>query len=373
MKVLMLRSNAFEPEERIFKEARTLIKAGHDVKLICWDRQLNFPKKENYDGIEIERIRLKCGFGNPVEMFFKLQKFWNEIYKKSKSLKFDVVHAFDYDTLPIASRIKKERNCKLIYNALELFLGYTSNKIINQVLFIIEKNNLKYVDVLIHANEERFEIFRKKTKWNKKYIILHNYPPLGIKKFKKDYDKIIFQYCGGIKKDRNIFNIVKAFSQIKNENIEFYIYGHTNNDYGRKIKEFIGKNRIKNIIIKDYIPFTELLNFMRKTHVGFVPVAKTSLNNIIPEPTKLYDNFATGNISIVENVSYLKKIINKDKLGFYCDFSNINDIKKNIQKIIETPKKELKIKAEKCYNKYLQEYNWKHEEEKLIKVYENLE
>jgi glycosyltransferase involved in cell wall biosynthesis len=268
--------------------------------------------------------------------------------------------------------IKKKRNCKVVYNALELFLGYTSNKIINQVLFAVEKRNLKYVDLLIQANEERFKIFKKKTLWTKKYIIMHNYPPLGIKKFKKNYDKIIFQYGGGIKEDRNILNIVKAFSQIKNDDTAFYIYGHSDNDYGRKIKNFIEKNKIKNIIMKDYIPFKELIEFMRKTHVGFVPVAKTSLNNIIPEPTKLFDNFATGNIPIAENVPYLKRITSNERLGLCCDFSNIEDIKKNIREITEMPKKELKKMAEKCYQKYKKEFNWEREEEKLIKAYENL-
>jgi len=377
-KILMLLSNAFDPDPRVYKEAKSLIKFGYEVKIIGWDRELKYKERENIQGILVERIRYKAGYGS-MALFIKLPIFWIKLFFKAWKEDFDFIHCHDFDTLVVGVLLKIFKKKKFIYDAHELFLGYTENKIINKLIFLLERIILPKVDFLIYTNEERLKVFlrnlprKTKEKIIKKTIIIHNYPISGIKRFDKNYNKIIFQYAGGIKKDRNIFNIVKAFSEIKEKNILFYIYGNTNNNYGRKIKDYIKKTNIKNIIIKDYTPLKKLMKFMTKTNVGFVPVAKTSLNNMIPEPTKLYENFATGNISIAEDLPYLKKIIGKNELVFFCDFSKTKEIKKIIELIIKMPKEELKRMTESCYKKYMTKYNWENEENKLIKIYKRME
>ena len=40
-RVLMLLSNPFAPDPRVYKEARTLTRNGYTVTIIAWDRQGN--------------------------------------------------------------------------------------------------------------------------------------------------------------------------------------------------------------------------------------------------------------------------------------------------------------------------------------------
>ena len=42
-KILMLLSNPFRPDVRVYKEAISLIKGGYDVTVVAWDRGKRYP------------------------------------------------------------------------------------------------------------------------------------------------------------------------------------------------------------------------------------------------------------------------------------------------------------------------------------------
>lgn len=378
-KVLMLRSNPFKPDERVLKEAQSLIKHGYDVTLLCWDRELIFPEKEEFMKIKIERIRLKASYGSLKDLIFKMPLFWIKTFIRSWGKDFDVIHCYDYDTLPPGTWLKILKGKKLIYDALELFLSYTSNQYVNQGMFFIERLHLPFIDALIYTNQERLNIFLEKTGLKKKSVIIHNYPQLGleieeINRFDQE-KKVIFQYNGGIKEDRNLMNILKAFRKLKesgNKFFTFLIIGNHDNKHGDLLKDYVKKNQMEELIrFCDFIPLDDLLQLLQKTQVGFVPLLKDSLNNLIPEPNKLYNYFATGNLAVVEDTPYLRKIVEKQGLGLTCNFQDVQDIKKSIEWVFENQHLANEI-VKKAYQTYLQKYNWESQEKLLIEFYKPL-
>ncbi len=388
-KILMIRSNPFEPDERVYKEAKSLIENGYDVTLLCWDRELKYPEEEVFEGIKIERIGLKAGYGSLMGLFIKMPLFWIKTFIQGLNRDFDIVHCYDYDTLPIGVWLKIFKRKKLVYDALELFLSYTADKTINNGMFFIERINLPFIDALIYTNKERLKIFLDKTGLKKKVIIIHNYPELGLElgdkennvRFKNDEDKskgieserydnkIIFQYNGGIKEDRNILNIIKAFKEFKNDNITFLIIGNHYTPYGDILKGYVKENCMEDVVMfHDFVPLEDLLKMLKRTHIGFVPLLKDSLNNLIPEPNKLYNYFATGNLAMVEDTPYLRDIVEDSGLGITCDFSNVQEIKKSIKWILNNPG-EVEKMINNAHQKYIDEYNWETQAKKLIKLY----
>lgn len=399
----MLRSNAFEPDERVYKEAKSFLKNGYDVTLLCWDREGKFPEEEVYEGIKVERISLKAGYGSLNELLFKMPFFWIKLFFRGLGKEFDVVHAYDYDTLPAGVWLKWFKRKKLVYDALELFLSYTSDKTVNKGMFFIERINLPYINALIYTNEERLKIFKENTNLKDKLIdntiIIHNYPELGLKSANErnkeeiienseankeeimgildtNKDKITFQYNGGIKEDRNLLNILKAFKEINKDlslkKLTFLIIGNHYNAYGDVLKDYVKENGLEELVeFHDFVPIQELLELLKTTQIGFVPLLKDSLNNLIPEPNKLYNYFATGNLAVVENTPYLKKIVGDSGLGLSCDFSDVQQIKESIEWVLQNPENADKMII-KAYDKYVNEYNWESQEEKLIELYRQL-
>ena len=59
MKVVMFVSNAFAIDRRVYAEATSLLKAGHEVTVIAWDREGQNPSRQNSDGIEVVRLRTR--------------------------------------------------------------------------------------------------------------------------------------------------------------------------------------------------------------------------------------------------------------------------------------------------------------------------
>ncbi|MEM2121965.1 MAG: glycosyltransferase [Candidatus Woesearchaeota archaeon] len=374
-KVLMLLSNPFSPDPRVYKEASSLEKAGYKVKILCWDRELKYKQKENLEGILIERIKLRAGYGFK-NLLIKLPLFWIKLFFKALKEDYDILHCHDYDTLIVGTILKSFKRKKLIYDSHELFLDYTENKIINKLIFFIEKICFPKIDLLIYTNEERLKILiqnlpsKIKNSIRHKTIIIHNYPPIQ-NNFKKEWKNIVIQLSGALKESKNVLNIINAFDRITkiDKNFELIIIGNFSTKYGQKIRNYLRYKNIDKIKLKNSIQFKDFIKFLKRTNIVLIPIAQNNLNNVFPEPNKLFEAFATKNFVIAEKNDYIKRIVKEN--GLYCDFSKEEDIFNKFV-FISKNKKLIKKKVEKMYEEHIKKYNWKKEEEKLLKAYERL-
>lgn len=65
MRIGMILDSSFPPDPRVENEAITLIKAGHDLHLFCFDLKGDAPRQEQINGIQVWRI-------NPGKLTYKL-------------------------------------------------------------------------------------------------------------------------------------------------------------------------------------------------------------------------------------------------------------------------------------------------------------
>ena len=57
MKILMLLSKEFTVDPRVYKEAKSLVEAGHQVIVLMWDRKGDHEKESNIEKIKVIRLR----------------------------------------------------------------------------------------------------------------------------------------------------------------------------------------------------------------------------------------------------------------------------------------------------------------------------
>ncbi len=106
MKVVMVNSVSFLPTQGryrwVYAQAKSLVDAGHEVHLLAWDRTLEAPARERIDGIEVERIRVKAGFGrlSPIRTAFRLLWFHLRLLARLLAIDADVLHTFNPDVIP---------------------------------------------------------------------------------------------------------------------------------------------------------------------------------------------------------------------------------------------------------------------------------
>ena len=91
-----------------------------------------------------------------------------------------------------------------------------------------------------------------------------------------------------------------------------------------------------------------------------------SLSQIYALPNKMFESFYVGTPVIVNSNSDASRFVNKFNLGW--EISNMQDLKNIICKI---SKKEIKIKSKNAL-KISKIYNWTNEQNKIKKLYLNL-
>src|SRR5437899_251565 len=97
--VLMLLTNAYDPDPRVRQEALALIGMGFDVRLLAWDRDLKSPETELMEGVRVERVRLASRHGRGTAQLFFYALLYIRMLWRGWGIPFAAVHCHDLDTL----------------------------------------------------------------------------------------------------------------------------------------------------------------------------------------------------------------------------------------------------------------------------------
>ena len=121
-KVKMILTNRFDPDVRVYKEAKYLAKKGFDVEILCWDRENEYKDREVefLDGIKIKRLYPYAKYGTGLKQLKSFYKFILECKKYLKCEEYDYLHCHDLDGV-IAGYILKSKDSKLIFDMHEFY------------------------------------------------------------------------------------------------------------------------------------------------------------------------------------------------------------------------------------------------------------
>ena len=109
IRVVICRSNPIDPDPRVEKTARALIKAGYDVILIAWDRTSELPIESHVGDIPLIRLPIRAEFGHGLQNLPNLLRWqWRLLWWLINNRdSYDVIHACDFDTVIPAILVKK--------------------------------------------------------------------------------------------------------------------------------------------------------------------------------------------------------------------------------------------------------------------------
>jgi len=93
--VLMLLTNAYDPDPRVRQEALALIGMGCRVKLMAWDRDLKAPASECMEGVDVERVFVSSTHGRGATQIFIYAWLYLKMLWRGIRTSFDVVHSQD--------------------------------------------------------------------------------------------------------------------------------------------------------------------------------------------------------------------------------------------------------------------------------------
>jgi len=342
----------------------------HGIRLICIQRKTY--SKNLYLDIIIRNV------------FFRKQ-LNKKLFKIASQLKADYYNIHDLKLTIFMKRLKNlPHKPMIIYSIHESYpdkiRDYNrESRLINlfkpfyaKYIEWWEMKNSCYSDFIITFDNALYKKFS--AIYNKEKVkIIFNYTNLFPKKrtqTKKLYDLI---YIGGLSEQRGIINILMAVSKCKIElpEIKLLLLGKVcNNDFNNKIIRTIHEyNLTTNIEFKNWVPYSEVENYLSKSKVGMVillPIPKF-FKNI---PIKQFEYMAFGLPVIGSDLPPITQFVKPVNAGILVDPTNIQNISDAIIRLltdIDTYNKMSKnaLKAAK------EKYNWKFEEKKYLKLFES--
>lgn len=369
----MTLANPFTHDARVYNEARSLVKKGHNVTVLAWDRNNENPPLEIIDGIEIVRS-YNTKFMNLVKNdIFRMYLWWTKGYKDAvqlhKTKHFEIIHSHDLSSLSIGVKLKRKLGIPLIYDAHEIF-GYMISKDVPKFFvkraFSTEKKLIRKVDHIITVNKPLQEYFKSIS--DKPITIVMNCKQLQETKYQPtNNSKFTLLYLGNLDKNRFLLELVDVVKELYN--VYCIIGGKGKPKYVESLKEKISTT--KNVDFMGLIPMNEVLAMTKKADLVICMTSPAALCGSQASANKQFEAMVCGRPIICTKGTYPGQTTLKEKCGLVSDFSK-ESLKKAIIKLRDDQafREEL---GRNALNAAVREYNWEKQEKNLIKVYEEME
>jgi glycosyltransferase involved in cell wall biosynthesis len=384
MKICQIFHRDYPWDVRVEKICRSLIKAGHEVHLICNNTE-GLANQELCDGIHIHRLptfkKKKVNKLISFPAFFNL--FWIlHIYRLTKQHRFDVILVRDLPLVLAAWFVSKHFRVPLVYDMAENFpamlRNFTAPFKSPFLATILENISLKIIDHLIVVVEESRDRVVNKGLNPLKVTIVSNTPELDI--FRKNVlthenrilenNRINLLYIGYIVQLRGLDVVIKAFPLLQENynNITFTIVG--DGIYLQELKKLVSKMKLdKDIRFTGWVDFKYIPSIISQCDIGVIPhYANDHTDSTIPN--KLFDYMAFAKPVIVSDAKPLERMVLDTGCGAVFRSGSHKDFAHKLQKLNnDTQKAEIGKKGQVAVKEI---YNWDRDSARLNSVFERL-
>lgn len=327
--VVMILTNGFDPDVRVYKEAKYLVSKGFGVTILCWDRDLSRqnPEIENVEGINVIRFKIESVYGTgakQIKAFFKYIKACKE-YLKNNSCYY--IHCNDLDGA-ITGYLAGKSKANMVFDMHEFYEKGNSvkRKIIRAiVIFLIKRSKAALYENNIYLEKEYKSV-------HDKLFPLRNYPDSGfiqaLPKTKSDKFRIAYH---GVVRDQ-IPEFTALFEAVKGmQDVMVDINGG-----GIDLKQLqeIAKQYTNVSVNGPYDGINESSRLYSKTDLLFCAYNPFDSNyQGDAEVVKYYEAVSTGTPILVTDTIGLATKVKKYNFGITCNTRNADEIRNAINMI----------------------------------------
>lgn len=376
MSVVYLRSNPVSPDPRVEKEVNSLLKVGHKVTVLAWDRTGDLVCKDNlnmHDGdAVIFRYQGRAGFGNGFKTLPTLLKFQFfllfNLFKLRKEYK--VIHAADFDTILPAIVLKFLLRKKVVYDVYDFYVdAFSVPRLLKKIIKRIDLYVMELVDAVIITNESRFEQIKGSTP--KRICVIHNTPDFSksltslSNKEKSDGNFLIKSaYVGILQPHRLIEQILDVFSRHPDWRLDLAGFGVLES----LVKEYAEK--YPNIFFHGRVSYSDALSINFDADILFATYDPNVPNHKYSSPNKLYEAMLLAKPLVVCNSTGIDKLVDDEGIGFSIDYSGVG-FEKCFEHILNS-KVDLVSAGRKARALYDEKYSWSQMESVLYQLYDDI-
>lgn len=364
----MVLSNAFNPDPRVYKEAKSLVEHGFKVTVYAWDRECRYPANEVVEGIYVRRVHIWSKYGNLFLFVITAPIFWLLASLRILSRDVDIIHCHDFDTVPVGVLVKALRHgVKLVYDAHEYYpssVRTTMPKIIWRIVKVLHEVLPRKSDIILIVNDH----FKRFFKGYKPTVTVINAPLSSVahkarRKEKKPFFRVF--YYGGLSRNRGVMNLIVSIVDLPG--VELIIAGKG------ELEETIAmlSKKYRNLKYLGWITEEEISSLTSSSDLIPILYNPTIINNKWATPNKLFLAMVMGIPVIVCKGTLMEKIIKDERCGISVSYGDVEEIKKTIMVLKDNRDLyyELSRNGKRAFS---EKYSWEIMEKRLVSLYESL-
>jgi glycosyltransferase involved in cell wall biosynthesis len=373
-KVLMLLSNCFEPDPRVYAEAHALVTRGYRVRILAWDRDRKRPEREVIDGIEIERIYLSSTHGRGATQALIMFPLFLAMIWRGLRYSFDSIHAHDFDTLPVGYFLGRLKRKPIIYDSHEDFAGMLHGSVpgwMERRIRWLETRLVLHVDVVVTVGEELRRAFERRG--CRQTVVVGNWKKL--EEFRFDLETrlctrrdlqipesaLLVSFIANLGRERHLPKLIAAVSQ--RPEIHLLIGG--NGPCAGLAQE--AARQFSNIHYLGFVSPKDIGHYTWASDVLFYGFDTENPNAKYSAPNKLFEALAAGRAIITASFGEIGRIVAQHGCGVVLrDFSEVE-----ILRALDLCSAADNLQ---CWQRQAAElgerlYNWALAEEELLRAY----
>ncbi len=371
-KVAMLLSNAYEPDVRVYREANSLARNGYAVTIFCWDREKKYPRRENADGIFIERCHTRGAYGKGTGSLLPFFFYYCFLTSRLLSERFDYVHCHDFDTLPAGLVLGRIRRSRVVYDAHEVEYFLTLPEGLRSLAKKMEAVLSEKTDSILVVNKIQVRQFAKRNFTYPAVREIRNCPEKGITGVtkKKKNGKVVLGYIGYIQPGTGVDRTVELFDRLcrRHKNLLLLLVGKVHPNF-RRFEDLVAQseNREK-IRMTGPVPYTELKIFYEQVDIAVILYDTSSLFRY-NTPVKFYESMAYGIPQVITDIGDAGDLLRFSMSGFIVGYEDTEGIVERLEELIENPGLRHRM-GENGRHFYTSECSWEIMEKRLLEAYQ---
>lgn len=173
MNVIMLLTNPCDPDVRVIKEAVYISERGHNVTILCWDRdeKSELPQKCFEGKVKLVRFRIPSVYGTGYKQLGAFFKFARSCKAYLKKKRVDVFHCHDLDGY-IAYRLLHMKRIPYIWDMHENYIK--GNLLKRKVIQRVVTDGIGKSRKSIYVTNDVLKVIPERV--HDKMLLLRNYP-----------------------------------------------------------------------------------------------------------------------------------------------------------------------------------------------------
>jgi glycosyltransferase involved in cell wall biosynthesis len=305
--------------------------------------------------------------------------FWGRAYRSAARHSFDVVHAHDLNTLPVAARLARDTGADLVYDAHELFPETsTLSPLERRVWRSLEPRLIRRADRVLTVCDSIAEELARRYRIAKPGVVL-NCPPQQ-RAIDPDESPLraaagldgqsgvrLILYQGGFAPNRGLPELIHAMRTIDAAVLVLMGWGALHDELVR----LVAANRLADRVrILPPVESRELLLWTAGADVGVIPYQPVGLNNFYSTPNKLFEYLAAGVPIAATRLPEIARIVDGHGIGATFDVVDPSSIAEAISGILADERSRAHMRERALAVR--SQYTWERQASELLALYETL-